>query len=141
MIETTKSHDGTHRNKNKTNNINKKELWNIFDSEVLNKTSEEQNLECIYRSCGDRENCDQCDSLLAFSDEGFLTCTNKNCGIIYKDLIDQSAEWRYYGADDNQNSDPTRCGMPINPFLEESSFGCKVLSRLWKITYLPSYFI
>ena len=33
----------------------------------------------------------------------------------------------YYGADDNQNSDPTRCGMPINPLLEESSFGCKVL--------------
>ena len=36
-------------------------------------------------------------------------------------------EWRYYGADDNQNSDPTRCGMPINPLLEESSYGCKVL--------------
>ena len=33
----------------------------------------------------------------------------------------------YYGADDNQNSDPTRCGMPINPLLQESSFGCKVL--------------
>ena len=41
--------------------------------------------------------------------------------------MDQSAEWRYYGADDNQNSDPTRCGMPINPLLKESSFGCKVL--------------
>jgi transcription initiation factor TFIIB len=41
--------------------------------------------------------------------------------------VDQSAEWRYYGADDNQNSDPTRCGMPINPLLQESSFGCKVL--------------
>jgi transcription initiation factor TFIIB len=127
MIETTKSHEGTQRNKNKSNNINKKHLWNIFDSEVLNKTSEEQNLECIYRSCGDRENCDQCDSILAFSDEGFLTCTNKNCGIIYKDLVDQTAEWRYYGADDNQNSDPTRCGLPINPLLQESSYGCKIL--------------
>jgi transcription initiation factor TFIIB len=65
--------------------------------------------------------------MLAFSDEGFLTCTNNKCGIIYKDLVDQSAEWRYYGADDNQHSDPTRCGMPINPLLKESSFGCKVL--------------
>jgi len=56
-----------------------------------------------------------------------LTCTNTKCGIIYKDMVDHSAEWRYYGADDNQNNDPTRCGMPINPLLQESSFGCKVL--------------
>ena len=24
-------------------------------------------------------------------------------------------------------SDPTRCGMPINPLLKESSYGCKVI--------------
>ena len=46
---------------------------------------------------------------------------------MYKDVIDFSAEWRYYGADDNNNSDPTRCGMPINPLLVESSYGCKVM--------------
>jgi transcription initiation factor TFIIB len=65
--------------------------------------------------------------MLAFSEEGFLTCVNTKCGIIYKDIVDQTAEWRYYGADDNQSSDPTRCGMPINPLLEESSYGCKVM--------------
>ena len=106
----------------------KKNLWNIFDNEIkqnssLNKTP----LECIYRESGTRDFCDYCENILAFSDEGFLTCTNKNCGIIYKDIVDQTAEWRYYGADDNQNSDPTRCGMPINPLLEESSYGCKIL--------------
>jgi transcription initiation factor TFIIB len=110
--------------KNKQNSINKKQLWNIFDEEFNKK---EESLECIYRSCGDREFCDTCESMLAFSDEGFLTCTNSKCGIIYKDIVDHSAEWRYYGADDNQGSDPTRCGMPINPLLEESSYGCKVL--------------
>ena len=68
-----------------------------------------------------------CQYSLAFSEEGFLTCTNSRCGIIYKDIVDHSPEWRYYGADDNQHSDPTRCGMPMNPLLEESSFGCKVL--------------
>jgi transcription initiation factor TFIIB len=113
--------------KRKTNHINKKELWNIFDSEVENTQKSKEPLECIYRTCGDREVCERCESILAFSDEGFLTCTNTKCGIIYKDIVDQSAEWRYYGADDNQNSDPTRCGMPINPLLEESSYGCKVL--------------
>ena len=108
--------------------INKVELWNIFDKELgkeLGKTNDP--LECMYRASGNREKCDQCESSLAFSDEGFLTCTNNKCAIIYKDIVDQSAEWRFYGADDNQNSDPTRCGMPINPLLQESSFGCKVI--------------
>jgi transcription initiation factor TFIIB len=110
--------------KNKSNLINKTELWNIFDTEVLKPQAP---LECIYRACGNREVCDRCDNILAFSDEGFLTCVNPKCGIIYKDIVDQTAEWRFYGADDNQNSDPTRCGMPINPLLKESSFGCKVI--------------
>lgn len=106
---------------------NKAELWNVFDEHVINNSKPEAPLECIYRACGDREKCERCDFNLAFSDEGFLTCTNTKCGIIYKDMIDQSAEWRYYGADDNHGNDPTRCGMPINPLLQESSFGCKVL--------------
>jgi len=111
--------------KRKDKLTNKTELWSVFDSEICDKPK--MPLECIYRACGNREKCDQCAASLAFSDEGFLTCTNNTCGIIYKDIVDQSAEWRYYGADDNQNSDPTRCGMPINPLLKESSFGCKVL--------------
>ena len=116
--------------KKKTNIINKTELWNTFYNEINtldNETKKIDPLECIYRNNGDREKCERCECNLAFSDEGFLTCTNNKCGIIYKDLLDHSAEWRYYGADDNQNSDPTRCGMPINPYLEESSYGCKVL--------------
>ena len=44
-----------------------------------------------------------------------------------RNQIDQSAEWRFYGADDNNNNDPTRCGMPINPLLKDSSHSCKVL--------------
>jgi transcription initiation factor TFIIB len=114
------------RSKKRKDSINNKaELWNIIDNEF--NEGKPPPLECMYRACGDREKCETCDFMLAFSDEGFLTCTNPKCGIIYKDIVDQSAEWRYYGADDNQNSDPTRCGMPINPLLQESSFGCKVL--------------
>jgi transcription initiation factor TFIIB len=113
--------------KRKDQLINKTDLWNIFDNEIVSDIKSKTPLECIYRKCGDREMCERCQSILAFSDEGFLTCTNNKCGIIYKDIVDHSAEWRYYGADDNQNSDPTRCGMPINPLLNESSYGCKVL--------------
>ena len=116
--------------KRKETNINKTELWNVFDTEIANNNSNNSintPLECIYRVSGDREKCERCEYSLAFSEEGFLTCTNTKCGIIYKDMVDQTAEWRYYGADDNQGSDPTRCGMPINPLLQESSFGCKVV--------------
>lgn len=111
--------------KQRASKNDKTSLWNIFDSEI--PSDKKVPLECVYRNAGDRESCEQCNSNLAFSEEGFLTCTNHRCGIIYKDMLDQGAEWRYYGADDNQNSDPTRCGMPVNPLLEQSSYGCKVL--------------
>ena len=112
--------------KRKTDRVNKTELWSIFENEI-DSEKDKGTLECLYRASGDRENCENCGTNLAFSDEGFLTCINPKCGIIYKDMIDQSAEWRFYGADDNNHNDPTRCGMPINPLLKESSFGCKVL--------------
>jgi len=124
-LTTTATTIKSKKNKGHTSSKYKAELWNNFDDEVY--PDKKNQLECIYRNCGNRENCECCNAILAFSDEGFLTCTNRSCGIIYKDIVDQSAEWRYYGADDNQNSDPTRCGMPINPLLQESSFGCKVL--------------
>jgi transcription initiation factor TFIIB len=115
------------KQKGRVSAAEKARMWNVFNSEVTTPDANANGLECIYRDCGNRENCDQCASSLAFSEEGFLTCTNTRCGIIYKDIIDQGAEWRYYGADDNQGGDPTRCGMPINPLLKESSYGCKIL--------------
>jgi len=52
---------------------------------------------------------------------------NKNCGVIYKNILDYSPEWRFYGAEDKNANDPTRCGNPVNPLLMESSLGCKIL--------------
>ena len=45
------------------------------------------------------------------------------CGVVIDDIEDQAPEWRYYGASDNKNTDPTRCGGPINPLLPKSSMG------------------
>jgi len=84
-------------------------------------------IECIYRTSGLREFCDACGTIVSVTDEGFTACSNPACSIIYKDVLDHTAEWRYYGADSSQLSDPTRCGMPVNPLLVESSYGCKVL--------------
>ena len=114
--------------KAKFSNNDIKNMWNLFDSEEV---SNKKNLECIYRSeeeIKSEENiCTSCKNELIIGDDGFYTCENKKCGIIYKDNLDQGAEWRFYGADDNQLNDPTRCGMPINPLLKESSYSCKVL--------------
>ena len=109
-------------------NIDKHSLWRQFAAETggVSDTTE-ASIECVYRASGQREGCDCCGSTLAITDEGFPACTNTKCGVIYRDIVDQGAEWRYYGADDSHSGDPTRCGMPINPLLKESSFGCKVL--------------
>ena len=74
-----------------------------------------------------REKCDLCNSPVSYTQQKLLTCINTSCAVVYKDILDETAEWRYYGADDNSMSDPTRCGMPINPLLKESSYGCKVV--------------
>ena len=105
---------------------NLKKLWGAFDNEELGITKQ---LELHYsqQEQKQRDSCDLCNSAVAYTQNKLLTCTNPKCGIIYKDVLDQAAEWRYYGADDSNMIDPTRCGMPINPLLKESSYGCKVV--------------
>ena len=113
----------------KTKKIKKKrnvaKLWKQLDAEFNNK----EDLTLVYDEAKieNREYCELCKGKLYMNEERFLTCENKSCGIIYKDSLDESAEWRYYGADDSNSRDPTRCGMPINPLLKQSSYGCKVV--------------
>ena len=117
------------KTKKNYNKQNKKLLWDVFDENIKDNSSK---IECIYKSPNIQNEyndniCNLCQSVLKVSDDNFLTCTNNKCGIIQTEILDSGAEWRYYGADDNNNINPTRCGMPINPLLRESSFGCKVM--------------
>ncbi len=114
----------TQKNKDK-NPIDKKKLWNLFNSEIESKPNEEP-LECVYQK-EKHEFCSICSSSLAITEENYYACTNEKCGIIYKDVIISGPEWRFYGPDDSKSSDPTRCGLPINPLLKESSYGCKII--------------
>lgn len=113
--------------KKKSDKKKKEQLWGMFEQEVSGGPP--PTIECVYRSTGERESCDLCQSSLLITDEGYLACTNDKCGYIYTDILDQGAEWRFYGGDDNQGQDPTRCGMPVNPLLVESSYGCKVVCQ------------
>jgi len=121
--------DNTKTKKLKKDSKSKKQIklaWSqLEEQESLSKT----NIECIYEKNNflKTNTCDVCNSHLYSQDNGFLFCSNQKCGKLYKDIIDFGAEWRYYGADDHSLVDPTRCGMPINPLLVESSYGCKVM--------------
>tara|TARA_Y100000389_G_C17416338_1_gene493921 strand:+ start:272 stop:1546 length:1275 start_codon:yes stop_codon:yes gene_type:complete len=45
------------------------------------------------------------------------------CSRTYGIMIDNTAEWRFYGSEDSKGNDPNRCGMPSNSLLPEFSLG------------------
>ena len=141
----------SNKTQKKKTKVNTSKLWTLFEEDMPIQ-SKKKHMACIYSkdvssnndisteneqenqndynnygNGAGRECCDLCKSAIMMSQEGFFICTNDKCGVIFKDYLDDSAEWRYYGANDNQHSDPTRCGMPVNPLLKESSYGCKVI--------------
>ena len=61
-----------------------------------------------------------------------MVCTN--CGIVLCSIIDRQQEWRFYGSEDSRNtSDPTRCGLPINPLLPNASLGTIILGHGYEV--------
>lgn len=115
----------TKKKKQKLNTNDKAKLWNQFDTVICNPKPK---LECVYEKLNNAGDvCSQCQSVLVIMEDGYPTCSNNKCGLIYTEALDYSPEWRFFGADDKNTNDPTRCGNPINPNLPESSFGCKVL--------------
>lgn len=99
-------------------------MWDLFDQEI----------ECVYDQHDEEEIavdncCKTCGMSLMLSDESFYVCSNPSCGKLCREILDESPEWRYYGASDSKTSDPTRCGMPTDPLLGASSIGCHVYCR------------
>lgn len=95
-----------------------------------NTSTNTDNNDPFHRFVKEFDLCMYCDAVMAIMDEGFPTCMNAECGAINKEALDYSPEWRFYGSDDKNPNDPTRCGNPVNPLLVESSFGCRVMSTV-----------
>jgi len=72
----------------------------------------------------DQANCEHCNSTEVVSIDGQYICTQ--CNVIQSRVIDDGAEWRFYGAEDNRGDDPARCGMPTNNLLPKSSMGSMI---------------
>ncbi len=67
------------------------------------------------RCCDKREN--------HIVDNGMITC--KECNLIINNIVD-TPEWRNYK---DSSGNPTRCGMPTNQLLPQSSLGTNISSR------------
>jgi len=68
--------------------------------------------------------CDNIRNHLIYQD----TITCKQCSNTITNIM-VSPEWRFYGSNDSKSSDPTRCGMPVNELLPESSLGTTISYR------------
>jgi transcription initiation factor TFIIB len=75
----------------------------------------------ISELCETENTCIYCKSNNIQLIDGLHLCCD--CNSVADRFIDMQAEWRYYGADDNKSVDPTRCGMPTNDLLPDSSLG------------------
>ena len=93
------------------------------NSECINKISETNNIQCTH-----------CEKFTIYEDysTGYNICTN--CGITLTEIIDNTAEWRFYNSEDTKSGDPSRCGCPSNPFLPKSSLGTNILSYNKQLT-------
>lgn len=70
--------------------------------------------------------CYKCNSISLSSVDGFISCTN--CGAINNDIIHYNEDTRFYGINDSKmTADPSRLGLPINPFTPKSSLGTIIL--------------
>jgi transcription initiation factor TFIIB len=112
----------TLKKKQTLSNIDKSKLWEAFDQDK-NMNKPEESLETPYL----KDVCYRCNSFYVFNEDGIPTCSNHNCGVMNCHVLDYSPEWRFFSSDDRHANDPTRCGNPIDPLLEQSSYACKVL--------------
>ncbi len=97
--------------------ISENELWELL-SELKGIDKNESSIEDTCKKCG-------CNDIIVI--ESQHVCND--CRTIQYRVIDTGAEWRYYGADDNRDSDPTRCGLPSNSLLPKSSLGSVICGK------------
>jgi transcription initiation factor TFIIB len=95
---------------------NDDEIWSLMDNLKL---EEQENKE----ETNEGENKCSCGCTEVVVEDCMQICAN--CSSIISKVIDNTAEWRYYGGD-SKNDDPSRCGLPTNVLLPKSSLGSMI---------------
>jgi len=102
------------------------EADNAEKAEKAEKAENAENTEKAKESKLVFEKCPSCgaseDDLLS---EDILVCTK--CGIVLARSLDTCAEYRYFGIENRNSTDPSRIGAPSDPRLPESSLGTMIL--------------
>jgi len=105
--------------KNKTATTNSSDSATASDPATVSESTLSENA---------TEKCNNCPEGIVLPDEGRFVC--HSCGVDHGPIIDYSQEWRFYGSGDNKRrNDPTRCGMPVNDLLPESTTSTILLGR------------
>jgi transcription initiation factor TFIIB len=95
------------------------DIWNLIKTFSESESEKpEIDLDLIHEGSFFCKSCTTEDVVL---DDGNYVC--RSCGDLISRFIDTGAEWRYYGWDDSKGNDPTRCGLPTNELLPDSSLG------------------
>ena len=92
----------------------------LCDNESLESNNEDNELEEQY-ACG------SCKTFTLMYQGGVHVCTK--CGEVQSKRLSHEAEYRFYGDNDNKNSNPERVGLPTNYMLPESSLGTLIKHR------------
>jgi transcription initiation factor TFIIIB Brf1 subunit/transcription initiation factor TFIIB len=90
--------------------------------------SPQQEQQPQFRTNVEEDICKECFSgIIQWTDDNVPICNY--CGtMVHENWVDHSPEWKFFKSDEkNHGNNPTRCGNPINPLLEESSISCKVI--------------
>lgn len=96
------------------------ELLNKLDNfiDLINKLEDKE--EKIIKNNNICPLCNIEDNIMIKGDLGYQCY---NCGYVGDNIIEQGAEWRYYGINDTRSTNPSRTGNIINPLLPKSSMG------------------
>lgn len=95
-----------------------KELsWFLQDAQESSKQTDPK--ETLCESCGEMVEKNAADEI--------IVC--KGCGDVVERIIDSSAEYRYFGAEDRSSIDPCRVGAPIDMRFPASTLGTIILQH------------
>ena len=109
-----------------SNTMDTEDMWALLSdlkpNEIEHISEEDDKLMQLVDISGrDGRVCCYCQSNDIILEESVYNC--RQCGSIFERFIDMTAEWRFYGSEDSKATDPTRCGLPANAHMPESSLG------------------
>ena len=101
-----------------TNQFTEKELsWFELEKQESSKQTDPKELHC-----------DACGGITEKSDlDEIIVCSS--CGDVLERILDASAEYRYFGAEDRSSVDPCRVGAPIDFRFPSSTLGTIILQH------------